>query len=225
MASTPIKPNLVDCFMEIFAYTLYLIKGIEQGEELTFDKVKENYELLFERSARQAANAGFSNVKWKKGCFPICAFVDEKILCSKWSEKIHWMNHQLQRKYFNTTNAGQEFFQRMEKLTDEHKELREIYSYCLALGFHGRYYTEEEQEKLQEIKTDNLLKYFKDDEDVALPEILIKEAYPKGIKTRYHKSSLFRRPWLYLLLLPPSIVGLLYWLANSHLNRLSGALF
>ena len=225
MSAQVIKASLVDCFMEIFAYTLNLIKEIEQGEKPDFNIVKKNYETLFERSARQAAQAGFSNVKWKKGSFPVCAFVDEKILCSSWSDKIHWMNHQLQRKYFHTTNAGQEFFQRMEKLTDDDKELREIYSYCLTLGFNGRYYSDDEKDKLQEIKADNLLKYFQDDEDVALPEVIFPEAYPDEVRKLRHKTSFFTRAWPYLFILPPFIIGALYWLAKLHLDKLSAILF
>ncbi len=212
--------KLVDCFMEIFSYTLYLLKDIKGGDLPDFEKVKEDYNHLFERSARMASQYGFSRVRWKKGCFPVCAFVDEKILCSSWSEKGRWLNYQLQRKFFNTTNAGEEFFQKMQKLGDDEKDVREVYSYCLAFGFTGRYYAPEDEERLQEIRTENFLKYFEEDEEVGLPETIFPRAYSKGVSPKRTMFSFRSNVATLLFVLIPIGVGLLYWILKMRLDEL-----
>lgn len=168
--------RLIDCFMEIIGYTLYMIDGLA-GYQPDFDSVHGHYDTLLERSGKQAQLAKIPRSDWKKACFPVCAWVDEKILCSSWSEKNKWQQNQLQLKFFQTTMAGREFFSRIEKLKDSEREIREVFTYCLALGYNGRYYAEDDQLELSEIKVDNLLKYFNDDQEMNLPEALFPEAY------------------------------------------------
>ncbi len=212
--------KLVDCFMEIFSYTLYLLREIEEGGSPDFDKVKEDYDKLFERSARRASSCGLSMVRWKKGCFPVCAFVDEKILCSSWKERTKWLNYQLQRKFFNTTNAGEEFFQKMESLSDEEKDVRKVYSYCLAFGFTGRYYSPKDQEKLQEIKAENFLKYFEDEEEISLPETIFPKAYSQKVSSKKTMFTFKSNVGILLFSLIPLGIGLLYWMLKMRLDHL-----
>ncbi|SDN24549.1 type VI secretion system protein ImpK [Desulfonauticus submarinus] len=216
--------RLVDCFMEIFSYTLYFLEQIQQGENIEFEKVREDYNLLLKDSAKMAAKAGFSNVKWKKGIFPVAAFVDEKILCSKWQNKTKWINFQLQRKLFNTTNAGEEFFRTLEQLSSKDKDVREVYSYCLALGFNGKYYSEEDKEKLQEIKADNLLQYFNEDEDMGLPDLLCPEAYPLEIQKRLKPSYFSRKSWV-LFVIPLILLISVFVMSKWHLELTFKTLF
>ena len=202
--------RLINCFMEIIGYTLYLVDGLPENRP-DFESVEANYEVLLRRSGTQAQKAKIPRMDWKKACFPVCAWVDEKILCSTWPEKNRWQQNQLQLKFFQTTMAGREFFSRLEKLKESEREVREVYTYCLALGYNGQYYAEDDQLTLSEIKVDNLLRYFSEDQEMNIPEALFPEAYQdrSGNRPRPGFSGLFAstRDKLIFLLPPIAVIG------------------
>ncbi len=207
--ATDYKPpgRLIDCFMEIICYTLYLVDNLQESQ-LDFETVQAHYDTLLERSGKLAQLAKITRSDWKKACFPVCAWVDEKILCSPWPEKNKWQQKQLQLRFFQTTMAGREFFERLEKLKESDREIREVFTYCLALGYNGRYYADEDQIELSEIKVENLLKYFSEDQEMNLPEDLFPEAYRDrsgrlGVRLPGMLSSVSA---VLLFLLPPLIV-------------------
>ena len=168
--------RLINCFMEIIGYTLYLVDSLTDPQP-NFESVQVHYDALLERSGKHAQAEKIPRSDWKKACFPVCAWVDEKIMCSSWSEKANWQQNQLQLKFFQTTMAGREFFSRLESLKESDREIREVFTYCLALGYNGQYYADDDQLALSEIKVDNLLKYFSEDQEMNLPEALFPEAY------------------------------------------------
>jgi type VI secretion system protein ImpK len=64
-----------------------------------------------------------------------------------------WKRAPVQAELYNTVNAGEEFYARLEQLRPSQKEINEIYHLCLCLGFRGRYYDEEQDyNKLTEIR-------------------------------------------------------------------------
>ncbi|MFP4667967.1 MAG: DotU family type IV/VI secretion system protein [Desulfobacterales bacterium] len=202
--------RLIDCFMEIIAYTLYRIDP-EGGKQPDFETVQADYDALFERSGRYARSAKIPSSDWKRACFPVCAWVDEQIMCSSWSEKERWQQNQLQLKFFRTTMAGQEFFSRLDKLKESDREIREVYTYCLALGFKGRYYSDDDQLELSEIKADNILKYFSEDQEMNLPEDLFPEAYQQRL-SRSSRAGFYGmmsswRGFVFLILPPAAVIG------------------
>ncbi len=216
--------RLIDCFMEIIGYTLYLVDGLSRHHP-DFESVQTHYETLLERSGKQAKLAKIPRPDWKKGCFPVCAWVDEKIMCSSWSEKNRWQQNQLQLKFFQTTMAGREFFSRLEGLKENDREVREVYTYCLALGYNGQFYADDDQIELSEIKVDNLLKYFSEDQEMNLPEALFPEAYQdrsgKGAAPKF--AGIFSSAsGKLLLILPPLAVAGAYFFYYEKLRALLG---
>jgi type VI secretion system protein ImpK len=69
--------------------------------------------------------------------FAVFAWVDEMILTSPWPQRTRWQH--LMLRYYNTFNAGEEFFIRLQKLPPQANDVREIYYLCLTLGFLGQY--------------------------------------------------------------------------------------
>src|SRR6056297_3241785 len=209
--------RLIDCFMEIIGYTRYLLEQLESAPP-AFESIRNHYKNLLDRSRDKARQAKLSTVEWKKGCFPVCAWVDEVLLCSNWAEKDKWRSHQLQLRYFKTTNAGEDFFHRLERMKDRENDIREVYLYCLSLGFKGKFYNEEDELSLAEIKTDTLLKLFPEDEAMSLPNSLFPEAYmqQKAQKKGWKKgvSPVF----LMIMIIPPALLAALYILFSIHLG-------
>jgi len=74
--------------------------------------------------------------------FALAAFIDETVASSPWKQKGVWLSRTLQDELFDTTNAGEEFFDKLKELQSnpsERTSLLEVYYLCLVLGFEGKY--------------------------------------------------------------------------------------
>ena len=109
--------------------------------------------------------------------FAICAWTDETILNMSAEDSSglssEWKNYLLQTRYFNTLNAGYEFFEKLNSLEvvidcsakaniagfigSQHDSVREIYFFCLALGYRGRYIDVNDEALLDGLKQANYL--------------------------------------------------------------------
>lgn len=105
-----------------------------------------------------AVKAGFSEKSCSDALFPIVSFIDETILTSKWKARSIWQKNSLQRHFFNTTNSGFEFYERLNLLNrqGDDRSVREVYLLCLSLGYKGRYYSPSDKPKIEEIRVFNL---------------------------------------------------------------------
>jgi hypothetical protein len=63
-----------------------------------------------------------------------------------------WRRTPLQVALFNTANAGEEFFDRLARLTPAQQGVYEVYYLALCLGFRGRYYDEAQEPRLSELR-------------------------------------------------------------------------
>lgn len=142
--------RLIDFFADIFAYTLLLLE--DTANQPSIDQAREELHKLFSQSRHSALDKGVDREIFDEAKFAVCAWVDETLLCSNWEARDEWKKNQLQRQYYNTTNAGVEFFEKLEALSSSQKDLLEIFATCLALGFRGRYFHEDQAQELQEVK-------------------------------------------------------------------------
>ena len=209
--------RLVDCFYEIFYYTIFL-ESLDFSQ-LTYKNVIKHYKDLFSRSLQAAKKAGFPQKKWGIGLFAVCAWIDEYILCSDWPEKTKWQQNTLQLFFFKTSNAGEEFFTRLEGLDRNDTNVREVYDYCLALGFKGRYYDSGYARNLKEIKQSNL-KLITKNYNLAFPEYLFPEAYSSSFRTtkRYLGPRGISLITLLICLLPVILFGVLFYIYENKLT-------
>jgi len=214
--------RLVDCFSELIAYALFLAKP-EVAEIVPFDKASKDIDGLLERCRIAALERNFEPPDYVEAKFAICAWVDEHILCSKWKPGEDWRKHQLQRLHFNTKNAGVEFFERLERLPDDNKLVREVYATCLALGFRGRYFLDSQAAELADIKKTNLrklmLKPFLDTSDTA-EERLFPDGWQQQSGTRKIRSPFNPFDW-YAVLIPVVSVAILVELFFVYRNSLN----
>jgi type VI secretion system protein ImpK len=215
--------RLIDCFIEIITYTSSFLQRVER-EQPQSEKIKSDYTALFNQAEKYLKKGDFSPEEWDMARFAVCAWVDESILCSSWEGKGSWEHKQLQRVYYGATNAGEEFFDRLSELDPEAKGVREVYAYCLALGFKGRYFRKEDEYRLDNIKTSNL-KYVLDegllDKSLQGTENLFPGAYKAASDDgRAHK---FRSPFslftLVFLIWPPILFGILFLLYRDILQK------
>ena len=147
--------RLTDCFMELVAYVAYFLRTAATKQP-PFDQVKVDIQRLMSESEDRFRQGSFSQEDYDLARFAICAWVDEAILSSLWNEKGRWQGEQLQRLYYQTADAGEIFFERLNAIGLHQRDVREIYYLCLAMGFMGRYCHEGDDYLLGQVKTSNL---------------------------------------------------------------------
>lgn len=143
--------RLSDFFMPLMAYA----QSFETATAGSPEDVAASIDGLIERASAQALNAGLDVQLFHQGLFPIAAWVDERISRRKiWASPMAWQPYLLQRRYFKTAVAGQEFFERLEALTADEAPVREIYLLCLCMGFVGRYSAAADSAELSQLRLD-----------------------------------------------------------------------
>lgn len=171
--------RLTDCFMELVAYVAYFLKTAA-SKQPPFDQVKADIRRLMTESENRFREGTFSQEDFDLARFAVCAWVDEAMLNSAWKEKGRWQSEQLQRLYYQTADAGELFFDRLNSLGLHQRDVREVYYLCLAMGFIGRYCHEGDEYLLEQLKTSNLKVLT--GSSVGLPSLdrgeLFPEAYP-----------------------------------------------
>jgi type VI secretion system protein ImpK len=199
--------QLSDCFMGLMAYTTYLCqKGMNNPP--SYEEARRRFDDLFPQARQCSQEAGFSEDEWQESLFAVCAWIDETILCSEWPERGRWQEDQLQRLHFQTMNGGEEFFARLAALDPEAASIREVYAYCLALGFKGRYFLPEDEKRLVEIQKANLL-LVKDNLDMSVTEKLFPDGY-SGVTSEVGRKRWRRGLSLYtLIIMAISFIGVI----------------
>ena len=213
--------RLVDRFAEIISYTEYLTQNLRKNpQDADIEKINADYEALYKDAEAGAEDKeGYDSAK-----FAVCAWVDERILCSGWADAHKWVKHQLQRKFFSTTNAGEEFFKRLDNLSEDAVEAKEVFVYCLSLGFTGRYFTEDDRKRLNTIRRESFQAVSGTDTP-EIPEVIFPETQAmkdrSGRKSKYGLTiSVF-----IAIALPPAVFAVLYYLYDSSLNKIMNSYF
>jgi type VI secretion system protein ImpK len=147
--------RLLDCFIELIAYMAFFIR-IVQSEQPDFDQVKADINQLINKSQQHLHRGRFSQNEFDLAQFAVFAWIDEALLNSSWQAKNRWQGEQLQRQYYQTVDAGELFFDRLNALEPTQTEVREVYYLCLALGFSGRFCNPGDGVLLEQLKISNL---------------------------------------------------------------------
>jgi type VI secretion system protein ImpK len=207
--------RLADCFSELFAYVGYFLKSRDL-ERVTFDELQTNIHRLLSETMTYVARNIVTLDDYDLARFALCAWVDEAVLSSEWPAKDRWAREQLQRKYYQTTKAGEEFFDRLNSLGFQQPEVREVYYLCLAMGFKGRFCHEGDDFLLEQLKVSNLKVLL--GSSMGLPSLertrLFPEAYPpdaEGVELE-HENSGFSLMTAALLVGPIVLLALIYFL-------------
>ncbi|MHC1697152.1 MAG: DotU family type IV/VI secretion system protein [Geobacteraceae bacterium] len=173
--------HLSDCFIKILAYVTSFLKSVEIRQP-DHAQLKADLHRLLQESEALFHQGSFSRDDYDLARFAVCALVDEALLKSSWEHRALWLKDQLQRNYYNTTDAGEEFFARLSSLGLHQRGVREVYYLCLALGFTGRYCHAGDEYHLEQIKFSNLKLLL--GSSVGLPSLertdLFPEAHPAG---------------------------------------------
>ncbi len=164
--------------MELVAYVVYFVKTVETKQP-PYEQVKTDILRLLTQSENYVKRDLFSQEDYDLARFMICAWVDEAILNSSWTQRGQWQREQLQRLYYHTLDAGEEAFERLNALGLHQREVREVYYLCLALGFRGRYHHKGDEYLLDQLKTSNLKLLM--GSSVGIPSLERAELFPEAL--------------------------------------------
>lgn len=207
--------RLVDCFIKVFGYTASLVSGdLEPPPD--YETVSREIHDLISTAENEAARAGFPLEDIDQAKFAVCAFVDESILLSQWPDVETWAGSPLQREYYFTANAGEEFFERLPSLS---RSAREVYVTGLALGFKGRYFHPSQQPELEKINQTNLEMLL--GRGVFKTDLSRRRMFPWAYSGDGKGVRMWRRfSWVtaFFLLVPPAVLVLMYSFYYLFLN-------
>lgn len=177
--------RLVDFYIDVLLTTRQLVPMLTANSEQDVMEINNSLTILLDNARADAVAKGLSEYQALSALFPIASYVDEMILTSSWCNKSKWQQHSLQRHYFDTTNAGREFFERLNKLNreGEDRSIREVYLLCLGLGYKGQYFMPDDRPKLAEIRIFNLDLLLPEDANQTLEKTqLFDQAYQANIR-------------------------------------------
>lgn len=147
--------RLSDCFIELIAYTAFLAHTDQAGQP-SFDQVKNTMQRLIKKSEACLAHGAVSHEDYQLARFAVFAWVDETLMSSDWQGRQLWQREQLQRQYYQTADAGELFFERLNTLGLHQRDVREVFYLCLSLGFTGQYCNPGDDFLLTQLRVSNL---------------------------------------------------------------------
>jgi type IV/VI secretion system ImpK/VasF family protein len=136
-------------FARLFDYVL-LFQQLDFHHEPhpSYAQVRSTIATLLAQQAAAAQEQGMLADDAQEARFAVVAWADEMILQqTAWEHHQQWRSFPLQLEYFETRKAGEELFERLDRLRPEQTAVREIYYLCLGLGFRGCYFLGLEDER------------------------------------------------------------------------------
>jgi type VI secretion system protein ImpK len=190
-----------ELFSELIGYVLLFEQANQQGQfQSSSEQTRREIAALIEQEKATVKREGLPDRDYQDASFAVIAWADETILKhSTWKYHAEWSALPLQLEYFQTRNAGEEFFDRLERLRPEQNAIRDVYYVCLGLGFSGRYFLGLEDElKLNQIRHEQARHLSLPVEDIEE----IGKLTPQPYEVRVPVGGQINQPWTDLLLKP-----------------------
>jgi type VI secretion system protein ImpK len=132
---------------DLFLIVIRMRESEELGDPSALRKLVMYYLDLFKRNC---TTAGMTSEAVGEALYAIVALIDETVLSVGGACRDYWFGRPLQLDLFGDNIAGEEFYNRLQKLmaqAEKKKDVLEIYYLCLSLGFEGKYKILDPQER------------------------------------------------------------------------------
>lgn len=185
--------HLIDCFIPLMAYVRHF-QSQPSGDLLS---VQGQTDSLLREAKVQAQNSGVSEIDATEASFAIAAWIDEMLLATPWSGADSWKRQLLQRRHFNVSNAGVAFFTRMDALSSQQLQVREVYFFCLCMGFAGRYGYDRNPQTLADIKNSSLKQLLEEGNALqsGAGKMMFPEAYAAALRQKKNVGDKVINRW------------------------------
>ena len=151
--------RMMDCFYEVFYKTLTYVEEFKKGTLHDYEAVRLVIDRTLVENASGYLEGGYSEEHYRLALYAVVAFIDEAMMLSGWEHKNQWKKDMLQMRHFQSINAGEAFYEKLQALSafdPSERDIREVYYYALTLGFRGKYYKTEDQTILANLRKNNL---------------------------------------------------------------------
>lgn len=130
------QPEFAKVVDPIFEAALRLESRIENNEPIiTADERATMIRKIEEAEARFGPSQ-----EWQLSKYAICSWIDSRLIESPWRENEWWKNNCLEKKFFGTRDAHEEFFKRaVDAASLNSKNALEVFYIAVVLGFRGFY--------------------------------------------------------------------------------------
>jgi type IV/VI secretion system ImpK/VasF family protein len=205
-----------ELFFQLYAYVLLVEQTVLQREaQPSYEEVRSHIRDLLEQQEAEAKRQGLSEQDAHEARFAFMAWADEILSqLPGWEHQQQWSTHPLQLEYYQTRNAGEEFFERLEQLRGDQQYIREMYYLCLGLGFSGRYYRREDEQQRNRIRREQAPHLPQTVEDLPAVTRFIAQPYqvipPPVEPIKPPLTALLLKAGLALLVLVPLVLFLVY---------------
>lgn len=194
------------------------VRHFQEQPQGSATSVREQADALLGDARRKAQEAGIGEVDTLNGLFAVAAWADEIFLAASWAGAEEWKRQLLQKRYFNVSSAGVEFFTRLEALGSQQLAVREVYFFCLSMGFSGRYGHDRNPKTLEDIKQACLAQLVRDGEGISGEpgKLMFPQAYANALRPKAGEPAEGRWRWrmssltFTVLLAPLVVVAVLY---------------
>jgi type VI secretion system protein ImpK len=167
-------------FTDLIAYVLFFQATCGE-KELSMSEVRDKIVGLIADQERRVKTGEAPWEAYREALFAVLSWVDEAILTSAWRHRGQWRHLMLTS--FGTLNAGEQFFQRMDALPPEARDVREVYYLCLNLGFQGHHAIEEKPGALRDLRKRVYRRLVRSPEE-------IRQRYPRLFPDSYRKPTI-----------------------------------
>jgi len=140
MDPTEKTPDLLACIAPV----IHALMPLKIHSDVS--KISNNFrdEIIecFDQFERKCYENQITTSQMQEAKFALTATCDELVMSSGASFRMDWMSRPLQLEFYGSNRAGEEFFERMEKLrmgSENKVKTLEVYYICLQLGFEGAY--------------------------------------------------------------------------------------
>ena len=193
--------RVIDCFMPLIAWIVDFRDALPACPP--YEQVKGEIRQLLAQSETMSRGGVLDPKQYEEARFIVCAWVDETLLGSQWRDTHRWQHEQLQRHFYQTTDAGVEAFERLQALGQK-QQAREVFCLCLALGFRGRYLGPEGEVQLEQVRNAQLKLLF--DAPQGVPATDAMELFPGALVPECQTPAASKGTWLPLRPLPAMLI-------------------
>jgi type VI secretion system protein ImpK len=222
---------LIDAFQQFYGEVIRLKERLSGGtwsadeaadraNDVTPNGIWRKLLSILERQALEAGREGgdFGVELYRKAQYAMAALADETFLHLDWVGREAWRQHLLESRLFDSHNAGDQLFDRMDELLRDrdslHMELARVYLMVLALGFQGKYRGKPGAEEEVASYRRRLFRFIfsRDPEAVRGNDSLVPQAYAETLDVPRAVQLPYLKPWIWAMVL---IVVL--WVGIAHL--------
>ncbi|REL26628.1 DotU family type IV/VI secretion system protein [Thalassotalea euphylliae] len=140
MEAIDTKQDLLSCIAPVI-HALMPLKLHQQSDQISGD-FREQIIGCFDQFEKKCYENQITTSQMQEAKFALTATCDELVMSSGADFRLDWMSRPLQLEFYGNNRAGEEFFERMEKLrmgNEDKLKVLEVYYICLQMGFEGAY--------------------------------------------------------------------------------------